>query len=179
MALGHALTPESLIRQAPVQAPKWEFPLDEGQQPGAGGAPLYLGSLPARPPAQCAAILGFRPKDLPAGMAGILGTGLGTREPHFTLVLRGEAALTLCSNHALFHALLLFLQASADAAMRARDALPCSGLQHAATMRCVCCRPRCQEVRWAALLHVPLPACLILNDARNASCRCLAGVTPW
>ena len=38
------------------------------------------------------------------------GTGLGTREPHFTLVLGGEAALTLCSNHALFHALLLFLQ---------------------------------------------------------------------
>ena len=56
-----------------LQAPKWEFPLDEGQQPGGGGAPLYLGTLPARPPAQCTAILGFRPKDLPPGMAGILG----------------------------------------------------------------------------------------------------------
>lgn len=43
-------------------------------------------------------------------MHGMTGTGLGTREPHFSLVLGGEAALTLCSNHALFHALLLFLQ---------------------------------------------------------------------
>ncbi len=126
----HAEAPD----QAPAaQAPKWEFLLDEGQQPGAGGAPLYLGSLPARPPAQCAAILGFRPKDLPAGMAGILGTGLGTREPHFTLVLGGEAALTLCSNHALFHTLLLFLQAS--------EALLC--ILHAAMCVCaaLCCFP--------------------------------------
>lgn len=41
----------------------------------------------------------------------MLGLGLATAEPHFTLVLGGEPALTLSSPSALFHVLLLFLQA--------------------------------------------------------------------
>lgn len=71
----------------PEQAPKWEFPLDDfaaAAHAAAGGgnaAPsgmegnLYLGALPARPPANCAAILAYRPAVLPPGMSGILGTG--------------------------------------------------------------------------------------------------------
>ena len=66
----------------PEQAPKWEFPLEETHAgAGGGNAPpspeghLYLGALPARPPANCAAILAYRPAVLPPGMSGILGTG--------------------------------------------------------------------------------------------------------
>lgn len=47
----------------------------------------------------------------PAGAAAVLGLGLASAEPHFTLVLGGEPALTLSSPSALFHVLLLFLQA--------------------------------------------------------------------
>lgn len=47
----------------------------------------------------------------PAGAAAVLGLGLASAEPHFTLVLGGGPALTLSSPSALFHVLLLFLQA--------------------------------------------------------------------
>lgn len=44
--------------------------------------------------------------------AAILALGIASREPHFTLVLGGEPALTLCHHKALFHTILLFIQAS-------------------------------------------------------------------
>ena len=47
----------------------------------------------------------------PPGASAVLGLGLATTEPHFTLVRNGEPALTLSSPSALFHVLLLFLQA--------------------------------------------------------------------
>ena len=47
----------------------------------------------------------------PAGASAVLGLGLATAEPHFTLLHAGEPALTLSSPSALFHVLLLFLQA--------------------------------------------------------------------
>jgi hypothetical protein len=43
----------------------------------------------------------------------VLGLGLGTREPLFTLVLNGEPLLTLSDYTAVFRSLLLWLQASA------------------------------------------------------------------
>ena len=44
----------------------------------------------------------------------VLGIGLGTQEPHFTLVLNGEPLLTLSDNSAVFRSLLLWLQARAE-----------------------------------------------------------------
>lgn len=49
-----------------------------------------------------------------------LWAGLGGREPHFTLVLGGEAALTLCHHNAVFHAILLFLQVTLSSWLRAQ-----------------------------------------------------------
>jgi hypothetical protein len=101
------------------QAPKWEFPLEDPQQsPGA----LFLGFLPARPPAAYSAILSFRPSSLPKNGSAILALGTGSREPHFTLVLAGEPVLTLCHHRALFYVILLFLQARSPL----HYLLPCS-----------------------------------------------------
>jgi len=44
-----------------AQAPKWHFALDELAGTAAAGVPLFVGTLPARPPPAYAAILSFRP----------------------------------------------------------------------------------------------------------------------
>ncbi len=44
----------------------------------------------------------------------VLGIGLGTQEPHFTLVLNGEPLLTLSDTSAVFRSLLLWLQVRAE-----------------------------------------------------------------
>ena len=95
-----------------MQAPKWEFPIQDipSQQSGASDGALYLGSLPSRPPAAYTAILPFRPNSMPKGANAVLGFGLGSREPHLTLVLDGEPVLTLTHQHAFFHSVLLLLQ---------------------------------------------------------------------
>ena len=95
-----------------VQAPKWDFPIEEmpSQQLGASDGALFLGTLPNRPPAAYTAILPFRPNSLPKGVNAVLGFGLGSREPHLTLVLDGEPMLTLTHQHAFFHSVLLLLQ---------------------------------------------------------------------
>lgn len=95
-----------------MQAPKWEFPIQDipSQQSGASDGALYLGSLPSRPPAAYSAILPFRPNSMPKGANAVLGFGLGSREPHLTLVLDGEPVLTLTHQHAFFHCVLLLLQ---------------------------------------------------------------------
>lgn len=95
------------LTQSGVQAPKWEFPLED--PPQASGGP-FLGALPSRPPAAYSAILSFRPSALPKNSSAILALGMGSREPHFTLVLGGEPVLTLCHHTAVFHIVLLFLQ---------------------------------------------------------------------
>ncbi|CAL5218925.1 g671 [Coccomyxa viridis] len=95
-----------------LAAPKWEFPIQDipSQQSGASDGALYLGSLPSRPPAAYTAILPFRPNSMPKGANAVLGFGLGSREPHLTLVLDGEPVLTLTHQHAFFHSVLLLLQ---------------------------------------------------------------------
>lgn len=50
------------------------------------------------------------------GAVAVLGLGLGTREPHFTLVLNGKPLLTLSNYTAVFHAMLLWLQSVKTAA---------------------------------------------------------------
>jgi hypothetical protein len=47
---------------------------------------------------------------LAQGAMAVLGLGLGTTEPHFTVVAGGEPLVTLSSHNAVFHALLLLLQ---------------------------------------------------------------------
>ena len=69
-----------------------------------------MGSLPTRQPDAYYALLPMRPPKLAKGAVAVLGLGLGTREPHFTLVLNGEPLLTLSSYTAVFHAMLLWLQ---------------------------------------------------------------------
>ena len=100
------------IQRHATQAPKWEFPIQDipSQQSGASDGALYLGSLPGRPPAAYTAILPFRPNSMPKGANAVLGFGLGSREPHLTLVLDGEPVLTLTHQHAFFHSILLLLQ---------------------------------------------------------------------
>ena len=95
-----------------AQAPKWDFPIEEmpSQQSGASDGALFLGTLPNRPPAAYTAILPFRPNSLLKGVNAVLGFGLGSREPHLTLVLDGEPMLTLTHQHAFFHSVLLLLQ---------------------------------------------------------------------
>ena len=44
-----------------AQAPKWHFALDELAGTAAAGVPLFVGTLPVRPPPAYAAILSFRP----------------------------------------------------------------------------------------------------------------------
>ena len=50
-----------LLMLSNVQSPRWHFPLDEPQSHASTGGPLYLGSLPAKPPEQYFAVLPLRP----------------------------------------------------------------------------------------------------------------------
>ncbi|KAL6745009.1 cytochrome B561, N terminal-domain-containing protein [Haematococcus lacustris] len=113
-----------------LQAPGWQW---EGAGPGGQGAaqptgrgmPLFLGSLPARPPAQHSAVLAYWP-DKPgkgvdvllalahhggSGPGGASGGMLGTGAAALFCFLAQERVLVLSgSSQALFYAILSFLQ---------------------------------------------------------------------
>ncbi len=59
-----------------AQAPKWHFALDEPAGTAAAGVPLFVGTLPARPPPAYAAILSFRPTSQ-ARLLCVVGLELG------------------------------------------------------------------------------------------------------
>jgi len=90
-----------------LQTPRWEF--GGATQHTAAGAPLFVATLPARQPEHFYALLPFRPPALAKGANAVLALELGTREPHFTLVMDGEPLLTDSSQTAPFTTLLLLL----------------------------------------------------------------------
>eukprot|EP00193_Tetraselmis_chui_P015666 CAMPEP_0177781044 /NCGR_PEP_ID=MMETSP0491_2-20121128/17599_1 /TAXON_ID=63592 /ORGANISM="Tetraselmis chuii, Strain PLY429" /LENGTH=472 /DNA_ID=CAMNT_0019301001 /DNA_START=142 /DNA_END=1557 /DNA_ORIENTATION=+ len=93
-----------------VTAPRWEWPTTSTSGKGSRAGPLYVGALPARPAEQFTAILPVRPASLHKGGVAILGLSLASANPHFSLLLEGEIALTLTGPNAVFHTILLFLQ---------------------------------------------------------------------
>lgn len=93
------------------QMPCWQLPLEEtGGASPASPHPLYLGSIPSNPAETYAALLATRPQALGTGAYAVLGQGLGTTEPHFTLIVNGEPAVTLGTYNSLFHILFMFVK---------------------------------------------------------------------
>eukprot|EP00884_Botryococcus_braunii_P022556 jgi/Botrbrau1/8985/Bobra.0148s0091.1 len=91
--------------------PSWQLPLEEtAWAPPASPCPLYLGSIPSRPAEMYAALLATRPQALGKGAFAIMGLGLGTAEPLFTLVIHGEPAVTLGAYNSLLHIIYMFLK---------------------------------------------------------------------
>ena len=109
VAAAHLLTPSAaavvwlLLTPGPRCAPGVQ------EDPSQASGNLYLGKLPSRPASEYFAILPMRP---PPGQAAtaVLGLQLGTDQPHFSVVLRGEAVLTSTGASALFQAICLFLR---------------------------------------------------------------------
>lgn len=91
--------------------PCWQLPLEEsGTVAPAAPFPLYLGVIPSNPADVYAALLATRPQALGPGAYAVLGQGLGTTEPLFTLIVNGEPAVTLGTYNSLFHVLFMFLK---------------------------------------------------------------------
>ena len=103
------------IVAAYVDAPRWEYGLGGPRAAPPGGAALFLGRVPSRPPRSYHALLSVRPPAPPSDGAAVVGLGLGTPTPSFALLTGGDAPpLTLGGASGLLTSLLLWF-ASASA----------------------------------------------------------------
>jgi Cytochrome B561, N terminal len=123
--MGKAWTPDDLptdssllfyIFSAYLAAPKWIFPshlgsssLPDGVQGLLGAVPLYVGKAPPRVAGEYTALVAARPPPSHKATA-VVGLQLGTRQPHFCLLVSGDVLLTLSGPHALWEALTCFVR---------------------------------------------------------------------
>lgn len=95
-----------------MESPGWKFMLDEPHLAVSIGGPLYTGHLPTKLPEEYCAMLPFRPtpEQKARGALAMLGTSLGSQQPLFTMLVRGDATLSLCHYDGVFWVTLLLMR---------------------------------------------------------------------